>query len=134
MVELKKVDALGIEYMDIISKLPELAEEAKRMSAIVFSKKWFKIGENTITVKEEPGGFYYEYLTYGGIWKVVNIENPEEYEVDCTPEGIYECLKAELYIKRKLVEYDLYNEYGKKAEALKYFRRFLRRISEEESS
>jgi len=105
-------------------ELVKLDERARILSKLVFDNhKNFGINEHEIQIWTD--GTNVERLTHSGVWK--GRYNGKTYTVVCTPNGIYEALKADY-----LVTIGQYDDPKMKelAIACKYFKAFIARIEQ----
>ena len=130
---------LSATELVMFKKFTELAEEATIASEAI-SKKFsnsFGIGKSEIPVfHTESFGEYYgdATLTIDGVWKYSdNWGGGNNYEIPCTPDGIFKCYRAYYLKENNLAHFmrELSPEERNLSKVATYFRKFINEISAE---
>lgn len=123
-MDMKKIMELTPDEVMAVAKLQELAKQAKEEAELIYNTyNNFRIGEAKIQVWTD--GTNYEYLTYTGIWEARYLH--QSYDVVCTPEGIFDILKAKYFAS---FEDDILDE---KAQSASYFEAFISRTKDKKN-
>lgn len=123
-MNIQKIMELTPDEVLLAAQLKELAEEAKKLSVLIRETyRCFAFGEDKITVWTEAGN--YEYLTYAGVWQARYLR--QSYDIDCTPEGIFNILKTKYFFDAQELTDCERKEMEKK---FKYFEAFVERTKE----
>jgi len=121
-MDIGRIMQLTPEEVFAVVKLQELATEANEAAKLIKETyRCFGIGEEEIEVYEDRDGYNHEYLTHSGLWKARYLH--QTYDVYCTPEGIFECFKAEYFTQMGVC--NLSHQTRDLAEAARYFRSFI---------
>lgn len=130
MVDMRKVDNLSPEEIELVVKLRSLLTEAEETVALIQKAYKFSMKELKIVVWSDLSTT--EYLSHNGVWQ--GVYSGKKYEVICSVQDIYEYLKAKYLVDNKFVSSREINgiptEYGEKADVCDYFLKFVERTKD----
>jgi len=129
-MDISRIMQLTPEEVSAVVQLQKLANEANEVAQLIKETyRCFGISEEQIEVWQDRDGYNHEYLTHNGIWQARYLH--QTYDVSCTPEGIFDCFKAEYFKQMGVCNLSLQTR--ELAEAAEYFRSFInktRRMAE----
>ena len=127
MVDMRKVDSLSPEEIELVVKLRSILTEAEETVALIQKAYKFSMKELKIVVWSDVSTT--EYLSHNGVWQ--GVYSGKKYEVVCSVQDVYEYLKAKYLVDNRFVSSSEINgiptEYGEKAIVCDYFLKFVER-------
>jgi len=123
-MDISRINALTPDEVLAVIKLQDLAVEAKEAEEVISATYCcFGIGEEKVEIWQDRDGYNFEYLTHDGVWQARYLH--QQYDVFCSADGIFECLKAEYFTQMGVG--NLPREIREMADACRYFRAFVKR-------
>ena len=127
MVDIRKVNSLSPEEIELAVKLRSLLKDANQIVSLILKAYKFSMKELKIVVWSDMSST--EYLSHNGVWQ--GIYSGKKYEIVCTEQDVYEYLKAKYLVDNDFVSsYEVNGiptEYGEKAIVCEYFLKFVER-------